>query len=37
MLRDPEGHVWTFSQTIHVVSREEAERLGGVRIEGWHR
>ncbi|ESY77517.1 glyoxalase [Mesorhizobium sp. LNHC221B00] len=35
--RDPEGHVWTFSQTIRVVSREEAERLGGVRIEGWHR
>ncbi|KAA3450432.1 glyoxalase [Mesorhizobium sp. SARCC-RB16n] len=35
--RDPEGHVWTFSQTLRSVSREEAERLGGLRIEGWHR
>jgi len=35
--RDPEGHVWTFAQTIRSVSREEAERLGGVRIDGWHR
>lgn len=35
--RDPEGHVWTFTQTIRAVSREEAERLGGVRIDGWHR
>ena len=35
--RDPEGHVWTFSQTIGVVSKEEAERLSGLRIEGWHR
>ncbi|MBB6413585.1 putative glyoxalase superfamily protein PhnB [Mesorhizobium sangaii] len=35
--RDPEGHVWTFTQAIRAVSREEAERLGGVRIEGWHR
>ena len=35
--RDPEGHVWTFTQTIRSVPREEAERLGGVQIEGWHR
>ncbi|TPI31079.1 glyoxalase [Mesorhizobium sp. B3-2-1] len=35
--RDPEGHVWTFTQPIRSVSREEAERLGGLHIEGWHR
>ncbi|WP_245268445.1 VOC family protein [Mesorhizobium sp. WSM2561] len=35
--RDPEGHVWTFSQTARFVPREEAERLGDLQIEGWHR
>ncbi|TPL91137.1 VOC family protein [Mesorhizobium sp. B2-3-12] len=35
--RDPEGHVWTFSQTSRSVSREEAEKMAGLRIEGWHR
>ncbi|MBZ9739412.1 MULTISPECIES: VOC family protein [unclassified Mesorhizobium] len=35
--RDPEGHVWTFSQTLRSVSREEAEKMAGLRIEGWHR
>jgi uncharacterized glyoxalase superfamily protein PhnB len=35
--RDPEGHVWTFTQTVRSVSREEAERLGDLRIKGWHR
>ncbi|MEZ2328188.1 VOC family protein [Mesorhizobium sp. RCC_202] len=35
--RDLEGHVWTFSQSIRIVSREEAEQLSGLRIEGWHR
>jgi uncharacterized glyoxalase superfamily protein PhnB len=35
--RDPEGHVWTFTQTIRVVPREEAEQLSGFGIEGWHR
>ncbi|MBZ9796668.1 VOC family protein [Mesorhizobium sp. ES1-4] len=35
--RDPEGHVWMFTQPIRSVAREEAERLGGLRIEGWHR
>lgn len=33
---DLEGHLWTFSQTVRVVSREEAEALGGWTIEGWH-
>lgn len=33
---DPEGHVWTFSQTIRIVPREEAEKLSGMRIDGWH-
>jgi len=35
--RDPEGHVWTFTQTLRSVPREEAERVGDVQIEGWHR
>ena len=34
--RDPEGHVWTFGQTVRHVSREEAERASGYKIEGWH-
>ena len=33
--RDPEGHVWTFAQTVRYVSREEAERASGFKIEGW--
>lgn len=33
--RDPEGHVWTFGQTKTFVSREEAERASGLKIEGW--
>lgn len=33
--RDPEGHVWTFTQTVRHVSREEAERVSGLKIEGW--
>jgi len=33
---DPEGHVWTFSQAIRIVPREEAEKLSGMRIDGWH-
>jgi uncharacterized glyoxalase superfamily protein PhnB len=35
--RDPEGHVWTFSQPVRSVPREEAEQLSGLQIEGWHR
>jgi uncharacterized glyoxalase superfamily protein PhnB len=34
--RDPEGHVWTFGQTVRYVTREEAGRVTGLRIEGWH-
>ncbi|CAG9169147.1 VOC family protein [Cupriavidus pinatubonensis] len=33
--RDPEGHVWTFGQTVRKVSREEAEQASGLKIEGW--
>lgn len=33
---DPEGHVWTFSQTVAVVDAEEAQRLSGMTIDGWH-
>ena len=33
--RDPEGHVWSFGQTARQVSREEAEKLSGLKIEGW--
>ena len=35
--RDPEGHVGTFTRTMRVVPKDEAERLSGLRIEGWHR
>ena len=33
--RDPEGHIWTASQTIREVSREEAEQASGLKITGW--
>ena len=33
--RDPEGHVWSFGQPVRKVSREEAERVSGLRIDGW--
>jgi uncharacterized glyoxalase superfamily protein PhnB len=33
--RDPEGHVWSFGQTVRRVTREEAEKASGLRIEGW--
>jgi uncharacterized glyoxalase superfamily protein PhnB len=33
--RDPEGHVWSFGQTVRRVTREEAERASGLKIEGW--
>ena len=35
-VRDPEGHVWSFAQTIRLVSREDAEKASGLKIEGWH-
>lgn len=31
--RDPEGHVWTFAQTVRMVSRAEAEQASGLTIE----
>ncbi|MCI0600692.1 MAG: VOC family protein [Beijerinckiaceae bacterium] len=34
--KDPEGHVWTFGQSIRYVSREDAEQASGLKIEGWH-
>jgi len=33
--RDLEGHVWTFNQSVRQVSREEAERISGLKITGW--
>jgi len=33
--RDPEGHMWTISQTVRQVSREEAEQASGLKITGW--
>ncbi|MGF6602518.1 putative glyoxalase superfamily protein PhnB [Paraburkholderia sp. GAS448] len=33
--RDPEGHVWSFGQTVRKVSREEAEQASGLKIDGW--
>ncbi|MEZ5665852.1 MAG: VOC family protein [Alphaproteobacteria bacterium] len=33
--RDCEGHVWTFAQSKRYVSREDAERASGLKIEGW--
>ena len=35
MAKDPEGHVWSFAQTVRHVSREEAEKASGLKIEGW--
>ena len=32
---DPEGHMWTVSQTVQAVSREEAEAASGLKITGW--
>jgi uncharacterized glyoxalase superfamily protein PhnB len=33
--RDLEGHIWSFGQTVRDVSREEAEKASGLKIEGW--
>lgn len=33
--RDPEGHIWTISQTVAAVTREEAEEVSGLKITGW--
>jgi uncharacterized glyoxalase superfamily protein PhnB len=32
---DPEGHMWTFGQSVQVVTREDAEKVSGLKIEGW--
>ena len=32
---DLEGHMWTISQTVQAVSREEAEAATGLKITGW--
>ena len=32
---DPEGHVWTFSMHVRDVTREEAEQVTGLKIQGW--
>lgn len=29
--RDPEGHVWTFSQEVRVVSEDEMEKASGLK------
>jgi uncharacterized glyoxalase superfamily protein PhnB len=34
--KDPEGHVWTFGQTVRQVTPDEAEAVSGLTIEGWH-
>jgi uncharacterized glyoxalase superfamily protein PhnB len=34
-VRDPEGHVWSFGQNLQKVSREDAEKVSGLKIEGW--
>jgi uncharacterized glyoxalase superfamily protein PhnB len=33
--RDPEGHIWSFAQNVRYVSREEAEKASGLKIQGW--
>ena len=34
-VKDPEGHVWSFAQTVAKVTRKEAEKASGLKIEGW--
>lgn len=34
-VRDLEGHIWTFGMHVKDVSREEAEKISGLKIEGW--
>lgn len=31
--RDPEGHIWTFAQSVQTVSREDAEAASGLKIQ----
>jgi uncharacterized glyoxalase superfamily protein PhnB len=32
---DPEGHIWSFAKHVREVSREDAEKASGLKIEGW--
>lgn len=32
---DPEGHTWSFAQSLRYVTREEAEKTSGLKIDGW--
>ncbi|CAG9247569.1 VOC family protein [Paraburkholderia unamae] len=32
---DPEGHMWSFGETVREVTREEAEKASGLKIDGW--
>lgn len=32
--RDPEGHIWTVSQTVQAVSRQDAEAASGLKVIG---
>jgi uncharacterized glyoxalase superfamily protein PhnB len=31
--RDPEGHIWTFGQTVQVMTEEEWTKAGGVTVQ----
>ena len=35
MATDREGHVWSLAQNFRYLSREEAEKASGFKIEGW--
>ncbi len=35
MARAPEGHLRSLVQSVRYISREEAERVSGLRIEAW--
>jgi hypothetical protein len=35
VVSDPEGHVWSFGETVRTVTREEAEEASGLKIDGW--
>ena len=32
---DPEGHAWSFAQSLRYVTREDAEKASGLKIDGW--
>jgi uncharacterized glyoxalase superfamily protein PhnB len=31
--KDPEGHMWTFGQTLRIVSSEEMAKASGLKFE----